>query len=193
VYRSLGGEKQFIFRFNPGIGIPYGNSNQLIFEKNFYTGGANDIRAWLPRTLGPGQFNRASYGTDGRADTTRARLKYLDQFGEIKMVANLEYRYKLVDNFFGSKLKGAMFIDAGNVWRLHKTSDNPNGEFRFNNILQSTAIGIGTGLRFDLASLSSGLMPPLNLKTRSLAEETNGYLLSTLVRYLAMAALKRLT
>jgi len=149
-YRSLGGEKQFIFRFNPGIGIPYGNSDQLIFEKNFYTGGANDIRAWLPRTLGPGQFNRASYGTDGRADTTRARLKYLDQFGEIKMVANLEYRYKLVDNFFGSKLKGAMFIDAGNVWRLHKTTDNPNGEFRFNNILQSTAIGIGTGLRFDL-------------------------------------------
>jgi outer membrane protein insertion porin family len=149
-YRSLGGEKQFIFRFNPGIGIPYGNSTQLIFEKNFYTGGANDIRAWLPRTLGPGQFNRASYGPSGAADTARARLKYLDQFGEIKMIANAEYRYKLADNFFGAKLKGAFFMDAGNVWRLHKTSDNPNGEFRFNNILQSTAIGIGTGLRFDL-------------------------------------------
>jgi outer membrane protein insertion porin family len=149
-YRSLGGEKQFIFRFNPGIGVPYGNSNQLIFEKNFYTGGANDIRAWLPRTLGPGQFNRSSYGIGGAADTARARLKYLDQFGEIKMIANAEYRYKLADNFFGAKLKGAFFMDAGNVWRLHKTSDNPNGEFRFNNILQSTAIGIGTGLRFDL-------------------------------------------
>ncbi|MBB3968393.1 hypothetical protein E2R65_08205 [Mucilaginibacter phyllosphaerae] len=149
-YRSLGGEKQFIFRFNPGIGIPYGNSNQLIFEKNFYTGGANDIRAWLPRTLGPGQFNRASYGLGGAADTTRARLKYLDQFGEIKIVANAEYRYKLADNFFGSKLKGAFFIDAGNVWRLGKQVDNPNGEFKFNNILKSTAIGIGTGLRLDL-------------------------------------------
>jgi len=150
IYRSLGGEKQFVFRFNPGIGIPYGNSNQLIFEKNFYTGGANDIRAWLPRTLGPGQFNRASYGVGGAADTTRARLKYLDQFGEIKIVANAEYRYKLADNFFGSKLKGAFFIDAGNVWRLKKQADNPNGEFRLNNILQSTAIGIGTGLRLDL-------------------------------------------
>lgn len=151
LYRSLGGERQFIFRFSPGIGIPYGNSNQLIFEKNFYTGGANDIRAWLPRTLGPGQFNRASYGVNGAADTTRARLKYLDQFGEIKMVANLEYRYKLVDNFFGTKLKGALFMDMGNVWRLHKTPDNPNGEFRLNNLFNSTAIGIGTGLRFDLS------------------------------------------
>ncbi|MEB0262537.1 BamA/TamA family outer membrane protein [Mucilaginibacter sp. 10I4] len=150
-YRSLGGEKQFIFRFNPGIGIPYGNSRQLVFEKNFYTGGANDIRAWLPRTLGPGQFNRESYGVGGGADTARARLKYLDQFGEIKIVANAEYRYKLADNFFGAKLKGAFFVDAGNVWRLHKQVENPNGEFRFNNLWNSTAIGIGTGLRFDLA------------------------------------------
>jgi outer membrane protein insertion porin family len=150
-YKSLGGERQLIFRINPGIGVPYGNSTQLIFEKNFYTGGANDIRAWLPRTLGPGQFNRASYGVGPQADTTRARLKYLDQFGEIKFVANAEYRYKLADDFFGSKLKGALFVDAGNVWRLHKQAENPNGEFRFNNFLQSTAIGIGTGLRFDLA------------------------------------------
>ncbi|MDR6945243.1 translocation and assembly module lipoprotein TamL [Mucilaginibacter pocheonensis] len=149
IYRSLGGERQFVFRLNPGIGIPYGNSNQLIFEKNFYTGGANDIRAWLPRTLGPGQFNRGTfYGSD---TTNRARLKYLDQFGEIKIVANAEYRYKLADNFFGAKLKGAVFIDAGNVWRLGKKADNPNGEFRLNNFLQSTAIGIGTGLRFDLS------------------------------------------
>ncbi|MFD0792547.1 BamA/TamA family outer membrane protein [Mucilaginibacter litoreus] len=146
-YRSLGGERQFIFRFNPGIGIPYGNSDQLIFEKNFYAGGANDMRAWLPRTLGPGQFNRSVYGND---TTTRNRLKYLDQFGEIKMVANAEYRYKLADDFFGAKLKGAFFMDAGNVWRLHEQEENPNGAFKFSNLWQSTAIGIGTGLRFDL-------------------------------------------
>lgn len=150
-YKSLGGEKQLVFRINPGIGVPYGNSSQLVFEKNFYTGGANDIRAWLPRTLGPGNFNRASYGIGPEADTTRSRLKYLDQFGEIKLVANAEYRYKLADNFFGSKLKGAFFIDAGNVWRLHKEVENPGGEFRFDRLFSSTAIGIGTGLRFDLA------------------------------------------
>jgi outer membrane protein insertion porin family len=148
IYTTLGGERQFVFRINPGIGVPYGNSDQLIFEKNFYAGGANDLRAWLPRTLGPGQFNRASYGNDTSA---RSRLKYLDQFGEIKIVANAEYRYKLADNFFGAKLKGAFFMDAGNVWRLHKEADNPNGEFRLNNLWQSTAIGVGLGLRFDLS------------------------------------------
>ncbi len=158
IYRTLGGERQFIFRISPGIGVPYGNSNELIFEKNFYTGGANDMRAWLPRTLGPGQFNRATAYPDNSSahsplgDTaSRARFKYLDQFGEIKIVANAEYRYLLASNFFGAKLKGAVFMDAGNIWRLGKKVESPNGEFRFNNILQSTAIGIGTGLRFDLS------------------------------------------
>jgi outer membrane protein assembly factor BamA len=150
VYRYFGGERQFIFRINPGIGVPYGNSSQLIFEKDFYAGGANDMRAWLPRTLGPGQFNRASYGLDSVGKSTRERLKYLDQFGEIKFITNAEYRYTLANNFFGSKLKGAVFIDGGNVWRLHKTPDNPNGEFKFGNIWQSSAMDIGTGLRFDL-------------------------------------------
>ena len=159
-YRSLGGERQLVLRFNPGVGVPYGNSSDKdwIFEKEFYTGGANDMRAWLPRTLGPGQFNRATfYGQAGttdaptKGDTLRTRLKYLDQFGEIKLITNLEYRYKLLDNFFGSKLKGALFIDAGNVWRLNKQTDQPNVEFRPNNILSSTAIGFGTGLRFDLS------------------------------------------
>jgi outer membrane protein insertion porin family len=149
-YKSFGGERQLIFRLNPGIGVPYGNSTQLIFEKNFYAGGSNDMRAWLPRTLGPGQFNRASYGVGPAADTTRARLQYLDQFGEIKIITNTEYRYKLSDDFFGSILKGAVFMDAGNVWRLHKTSENPDGEFRLNNLPQSIAMDFGTGLRFDL-------------------------------------------
>ena len=169
VYHSLGGERQLIFRLNPGIGVPYGNSHQLafkdstflgglIYEKNFYAGGANDMRAWLPRTLGPGQFNRATaYGPPGtpaapsQGDFLRARLKYLDQFGEIKIISNLEYRYKLADDFFGSKLKGAIFMDAGNIWRLHPQPGAPDVEFRFNNLLPSTAMDIGTGLRFDLA------------------------------------------
>lgn len=157
VYRSLGGQRQFVFRINEGVGLPYGNSTQLIFEKNFYAGGANDLRAWLPRTLGPGQFNRATaYGPPGTPDALstgdllRTRLKYLDQFGEIKIITNAEFRYKLMDNFFGSILRGALFVDAGNVWRIRKDPDTPNGQFSFNNVLQSTAIGVGTGLRFDV-------------------------------------------
>ncbi|WCT14022.1 BamA/TamA family outer membrane protein [Mucilaginibacter jinjuensis] len=151
VYRHLGGEKQIVFRLNPGIGIPYGNSNQLVFEKNFYAGGANDIRAWLPRTLGPGNFNRGTYyGTD---TASRNNLKYLDQFGEIKIIGNMEYRYNVSNNFFGSKLKGATFIDFGNVWRLPGVagaSENPGGQFKLDNLFQSTAMGIGTGFRLDL-------------------------------------------
>jgi outer membrane protein insertion porin family len=153
IYHSFGGERQLIFRLNPGIGVPYGNSNTAnwIFEKEFYTGGANDMRGWLPRTLGPGQFNRATfYGTGPGADSIRTRLKYLDQFGEVKIVSNLEYRYKIADDFFGSKLKGAVFVDAGNVWRLNKQPGDPNVEFRVDNIWTSSAMDIGTGLRFDL-------------------------------------------
>ncbi|WP_299288153.1 BamA/TamA family outer membrane protein [uncultured Mucilaginibacter sp.] len=147
-YRSLGGERQFIFRINPGIGVPYGNSNQLIFEKNFYVGGTNDMRAWLPRTLGPGGFNRATFYAN---NDQRARFKYLDQFGEIKIVANAEYRYKIANNFFGSKLKGAVFTDIGNVWRLKdQPLENPGGQFTLATLPKTTAIGIGTGLRVDL-------------------------------------------
>jgi outer membrane protein insertion porin family len=168
LYHSFGGERQLIFRLNPGVGVPYGNSQQLkfkdstytgglIFEKNFYAGGADDMRAWLPRTLGPGQFNRATfYGPPGvngvysRGDSLRTRLKYLDQFGEVKIISNLEYRYKLVNDFFGSVLRGAVFMDAGNIWRLNAQPGDPNVEFRLNNILPATAIDFGTGLRFDL-------------------------------------------
>lgn len=147
-YRSLGGERQFVFRINPGLGVPYGNSNQLIFEKNFYVGGTNDMRAWLPRTLGPGSFNRATFYPDS---TQRARFKYLDQFGEIKIVANAEYRYKIANNFFGSKLKGAVFTDIGNVWRLkNEPLENPGGQFTLATLPKTIAIGIGTGLRVDL-------------------------------------------
>jgi len=168
VYHSFGGERQLIFRLDPGIGVPYGNSSQLkfkdstyagglIFEKNFYAGGANDMRAWLPRTLGPGEFNRATfYGPPGtaakpsRGDSLRTRLKYLDQFGEIKIISNLEYRYKLSDDFFGSVLRGAVFMDAGNVWRLHAQPGAPNVQLNLNDVLPGTAIDFGTGLRFDL-------------------------------------------
>lgn len=148
IYKNLGGEKQFIFRINPGIGVPYGNSSQLIFEKNFYVGGANDMRAWLPRTLGPGGFNRATFYAN---DDQRARFKYLDQFGEVKIVMNAEYRYKIANDFFGSKLKGALFSDIGNVWRLRdQPLENPGGRFSLATLPKTTAIGIGTGIRLDV-------------------------------------------
>lgn len=149
-YRSLGGERQFIIRVNPGVGIPYGNSEQLTFEKNFYAGGSSGVRAWQARTLGPGNYNRSSLGTGGKADTLRANLRNLDQLGEIKFETNLEYRFKIANNIMNAKVKGATFVDFGNVWRKDATVENPGGEFRFDKFLGQLAIGAGAGLRFDL-------------------------------------------
>ena len=149
-YRHLGGERQFIARLNPGVGIAHGNSNQLTFEKNFYAGGSNGIRAWQARTLGPGNYNRAVLGTDGKADTLRTNLRNLDQMGEIKFEGNLEYRFKIANNILNAKVKGATFADFGNVWRRFESKENPDGEIKFNKLLSQVAIGIGAGLRFDL-------------------------------------------
>jgi len=146
VYRHFGGERQFVARINAGVGVPFGNNHEfLIFEKQFFGGGMNDLRAWQARTLGPGNYNRSSLTQD-----LRQRLRNLDQLGEVKIVSNFEYRFKLINDFFGAKLKGATFTDIGNIWRLREADENPGGEFKFDKFLGQMAIGAGAGLRFDL-------------------------------------------
>jgi len=149
-YRYFGGDKQFVARLNPGIGFAFGNSDQLTFEKNFFAGGSSGVRAWQARTLGPGNYNRAVLGTDGKADTLRGNLRNLDQLGEIKLEGNLEYRFKIADNVMGAKVKGATFTDFGNNWRRKESVENPGGEFKFNQLFNQLAVGVGAGLRFDL-------------------------------------------
>ncbi|HYK76587.1 MAG TPA: BamA/TamA family outer membrane protein [Daejeonella sp.] len=146
MYRFLGGEKQFVTRLDIGIGLPYGNSKTLTFEKNFFAGGSNGVRAWQARTLGPGNYNRAVLASN----ELRTNLRNLDQLGELKMEGNVEYRFKMLNNLLGSKVKGALFTDFGNVWRLHKAVENPGGEFKFDKFLNQLAIGTGAGLRFDV-------------------------------------------
>lgn len=145
-YRHLGGDKQLVVRLNPGVAIPYGNnSSLLIFEKSFFGGGMNGIRAWQARTLGPGNYNRKVLDPG-----LRLNLRNLDQLGEIKLEGNVEYRFKVVNDVFGAKLKAATFADFGNIWRINENELNPGGEFKFDRFFGQLAIGAGAGLRFDL-------------------------------------------
>lgn len=145
-YRHFGGDRQLVFRLNPGIAVPYGNNMEiLIFEKSFYGGGMSGVRAWQARTLGPGGYNREVI-----PDSLRLNLRNLDQLGEIKLEGNIEYRFKLLNNLFGAKLKGATFVDVGNIWRLRENDINPDGKFSGKTFLGQMAIGTGFGLRFDV-------------------------------------------
>lgn len=114
-----------------GVGLPYGNFDVLPFEKKYFTGGANGIRAWQVRSLGPGTY-KAPEGT------------YPNQSSDVKLEVNLEYRFKLI-----SFIEGALFFDAGNIWAIN-TKDNREGAlFEFNRFYKQLAFGTGTGLRFD--------------------------------------------
>ncbi|WP_160068142.1 translocation and assembly module lipoprotein TamL [Sphingobacterium bovisgrunnientis] len=160
LYKHLGGNQQFIFRFNGGAIVPYGNNSRLlIFEKSFYAGGMNGIRAWQARTLGPGNYNRSSIRED-----LRVNLRNLDQLGEMKLEANLEYRFRILNRFFGAKLNGATFLDMGNVWLLRENELNEGGVFKFDKFLSQVAVGTGFGLRFDMDYFTIRLDAGLKIK-----------------------------
>ncbi len=116
-----------------GIGIPYGNSTILPFEKRFYAGGANGVRGWSVRTLGPGAFR-------GNNSVTN----FINQCGDIRLDFNMEYRAKL---FWVLEL-GA-FIDAGNIWTIKEYDNQPDGVFKFDKFYKQIALAYGLGLRFD--------------------------------------------
>ncbi|MCI0920010.1 translocation and assembly module lipoprotein TamL [Sphingobacterium rhinopitheci] len=161
LYRYLGGNRQFVFRFNGGLAVPYGNNSELlIFEKSFFAGGMNGIRAWQARTLGPGNYNRSSI----QSEQLRLNLRNLDQLGEIKLETNVEYRFRMVNNFLGAKLNGATFVDMGNIWRLRDNPLNQNGALEFNKFFSQIAIGTGFGLRFDMDYFTMRLDAGLKLK-----------------------------
>jgi outer membrane protein assembly factor BamA len=119
-------------RINIGIGKPYGNLDVLPFEKSYYGGGANGIRAWQARSLGPGSLSDSL--------TKNA----LNQIGELKIEANLEYRFDITSLF-----EGAAFIDAGNIWILSEDENRPNAEIKAEKFWNDIAIGLGIGLRLD--------------------------------------------
>lgn len=132
-YYNFGKESTLASRIIVGAGIPYGNSSELPFIKQFFIGGTNSIRAFRARSIGPGTFN-------GNA-VTNTFLP--DQSGDLKLELNTEWRtqiYKLV--------KGAVFVDAGNIWLLNENAEKPGAKFS-GQFLNELAVGAGVGLRFD--------------------------------------------
>ena len=127
-------KSQLVAHVGAGIIWSYGNSSGAPWSEQFYVGGANSVRAFTTRSVGPGSFL-----------PTSATVSYLDQTGDLKLLGNLEYRPRL----FG-KLYGAVFLDAGNVWILHEDVHRPGGKFKLQNALRELALGTGIGLRYDL-------------------------------------------
>lgn len=116
-----------------GIAYPYGNSTVLPFEKRYFSGGANSVRGWNVRELGPGKFK----GKDGAID-------FINQTGDMKLDLNMEFRTFLFWKFYG-----AAFIDAGNIWTLRKYDEQPGGQFRINSFYKQIAAAYGLGIRLN--------------------------------------------
>lgn len=116
-----------------GIVVPYGNSSMVPFEKRFYAGGANSVRGWSVRSLGPGAY-----------DARNSVIDFINQCGDISMEFSAEYRAKL---FW--VIEGALFVDAGNIWTIRNYETQPGGVFRFNKFYKQIALSYGAGLRFD--------------------------------------------
>ena len=123
-----------VFHIGTGVAVPYGNSKSLPFEKLYFSGGANSVRGWSVRSLGPGGYRGAS-----------GSLDYVNHTGDIKLDMNVEYRTHL---FW--KLNGAAFIDAGNVWTLKDRYSDSTGQFSFKRFYKEVAVSYGLGIRFDL-------------------------------------------
>ena len=116
-----------------GIGIPYGNSTILPYEKRYFAGGANSVRGWSVRGLGPGAYK----GKDGKID-------FVNQTGNLKLDLNAEWR-----TYLFWKLHGAFFIDAGNVWNTRAYTDMNGAQFKFNSFYKQIAVAYGLGIRLN--------------------------------------------
>ena len=128
-----GTNDQLVFHIGIGVAYPYGNSEVLPFEKRYFSGGANSVRGWTVRSLGPGRYK----DKDGR-------INFITQTGDVKLDLNVEYRTKLFWKF-----NGAAFVDAGNIWTIRDYEGQPGGQLKINSILNDLAVSYGLGLRLN--------------------------------------------
>lgn len=132
-YSILGKNKTLVLRANIGVGRPYGNSYILPFEKQFFVGGSNSLRAWRPRLLGPGESPN-----DGTSQ--------IDKTGDVMLVTNAEYRFAIAPGL----LDGAFFLDAGNIWQITSNA-TPVTRFEIDRFYKQLAFNTGIGFRLDLS------------------------------------------
>jgi len=132
-YQVIDDHNSLVFRLSGGVGLPYGNTgNQVLpFEKSFFAGGSNGIRAWTARSLGPGSYKN----TTG-----------FEQMGDVKIESNIEYRGDIF-----KYIQGAVFVDAGNVWTRFPDSQRPGAEFKLDRFVSQIAVGAGMGIRLNLS------------------------------------------
>lgn len=134
----LWGDNWLVSRVALGAAHAYGNAKEVPYAEQFYVGGANSIRAFTVRSLGPGSYRPPE----------DVRDSYFDQTGTFKFEMNLEYRFPII-----GPLHGAVFIDAGNVWLLKDDPLRPGGQLKASTFLRDIALGTGAGLRFDIGML----------------------------------------
>lgn len=158
-----------ILRSFLGVGVPYGKDTTLPFFKQYFGGGANSMRGWPVRGIGRGSQPLAPYATN----------RFNDRTGDIQLEANLEYRYNIVQLIPNTMLlKGALFIDAGNVWNLRNSKQNggvDSAQFQFKNLWRDMGINIGTGFRLDFNYFVVRLDLGFRFKRPELAYVNNGW------------------
>jgi len=139
-------QSKLVTRFSTGLGIPLGNSDAIPYIKQFYVGGTNSLRSFIARSVGPG----SEVPPEGYNDLT----------GDIRIEGNLEYRFTMA-----GKLKGALFLDAGNIWLYKEDESRPNGAFHFSSFVKEIAISSGWGLRWDFDFIVARLDFAYTLRT----------------------------
>jgi outer membrane protein assembly factor BamA len=134
-FMRLSRKSKLAGRLYAGAGWAYENSSTLPYIKQFFSGGSNSIRAFRSRTLGPGSYIRP--------DSANFNF-FFEQGGDVKMEANVEFRFNII-----SILKGALFVDAGNIWLLKENPSVPGGKFHTGKFIKESAVGTGFGFRID--------------------------------------------
>ncbi len=133
-HQNLDVNNRMVYRIYSGIGSPIGKNAFLPFERRFFVGGTNSLRAWRPRTIGPGTYSDAS-------------SVQIDKSGEILLQGNTEYRFSILPG----RLEGALFLDAGNIWNIKSDSLFTNSTFGFKKFYREFAFNTGLGLRYDFS------------------------------------------